>query len=127
MKLYFDKRIRLAVNLIAGLFLASLMQVSATAAPWPTKPIKIIVPFSPGSVQDALARSFSNELGVALGETVSDAGPESMKFKFLLGRRRSGLSHDQGFARRLPSHEALLRRGKNVSMSVDGRWTTLRH
>mgnify|MGYP006267882241 FL=1 len=70
MKLYFDKRIRLAVSLIAGLFLACLMQVSATAAPWPTKPIKIIVPFSPGSVQDALARSFSNELGVALGETV---------------------------------------------------------
>lgn len=34
------------------------------------KPIKIIVPFSPGSVQDALARSFSNELGAALGQPV---------------------------------------------------------
>ena len=37
---------------------------------WPSKPIKIIVPFSPGSVQDALARSFSNELGQALGQSV---------------------------------------------------------
>ena len=37
---------------------------------WPSKPIKIVVPFSPGSVQDALARSFSNELGQALGQSV---------------------------------------------------------
>jgi tripartite-type tricarboxylate transporter receptor subunit TctC len=29
-----------------------------------------VVPFSPGSVQDALARSFSNELGQALGQSV---------------------------------------------------------
>jgi tripartite-type tricarboxylate transporter receptor subunit TctC len=40
------------------------------ADPWPNKPIKIIIPFSPGSVQDALARSFSNELGAALGVSV---------------------------------------------------------
>jgi len=70
MKPSFDKKIRFAANLFGGLFLACLMHLSAVAAPWPTKPIKIIVPFSPGSVQDALARSFSNELGVALGETV---------------------------------------------------------
>lgn len=70
MKPSFDRNIRLATKLLGGLFLASCMHLSALAAPWPTKPIKIIVPFSPGSVQDALARSFSNELGVALGETV---------------------------------------------------------
>jgi tripartite-type tricarboxylate transporter receptor subunit TctC len=44
--------------------------VANSAEVWPNKPIKIIVPFSPGSVQDALARSFSNELGAALGEAV---------------------------------------------------------
>ena len=70
MKPCFDKNTRLAAKLLGGLFLAYFMHFSAVAAPWPTKPIKIIVPFSPGSVQDALARSFSNELGVALGETV---------------------------------------------------------
>jgi len=70
MKPCFDKNTRLAAKLLGGLFLACFMHLSAVAAPWPTKPIKIIVPFSPGSVQDALARSFSNELGVALGETV---------------------------------------------------------
>ena len=70
MKPCFDKNTRIAAKLLGGLFLACFMHLSAVAAPWPTKPIKIIVPFSPGSVQDALARSFSNELGVALGETV---------------------------------------------------------
>ena len=65
-----DKNTHLAAKLLGGLFLVCFMQLSAVAAPWPTKPIKIIVPFSPGSVQDALARSFSNELGVALGGTV---------------------------------------------------------
>ena len=70
MKPRFDKNTRLAAKLVSGLFLVCVMHLSVVAAPWPTKPIKIIVPFSPGSVQDALARSFSNELGVALGGTV---------------------------------------------------------
>lgn len=70
MKLNPMKKMRFSVSLFGGLLLACFFHLSAAAAPWPTKPIKIIVPFSPGSVQDALARSFSNELGVALGETV---------------------------------------------------------
>ena len=37
---------------------------------WPNRPVKIIVPFSAGSVQDALARSISNELAASLGEPV---------------------------------------------------------
>ena len=51
---------------VSALFSSAVSSADA----WPTKPIKIIVPFSPGSVQDALARSFSNELGAALGEAV---------------------------------------------------------
>jgi tripartite-type tricarboxylate transporter receptor subunit TctC len=63
----------LRVRLIAACLLAVsflLGSVANSAEAWPNKPIKIIVPFSPGSVQDALARSFSNELGAALGEAV---------------------------------------------------------
>ena len=62
-------RIRLMMTFLLG---ASVLFSSAvqSAEVWPNKPIKIIVPFSPGSVQDALARSFSNELGAALGEVV---------------------------------------------------------
>jgi len=49
----------------------SLLAMAAQAAdPWPAKPIKIVIPFSAGGVQDTLARSLSNELGAALGQPV---------------------------------------------------------
>ena len=63
-------KIRLVASFLLSVCAASLYQTVMAADPWPTKPVKIIVPFSPGSVQDALARSFSNELGAALGEPV---------------------------------------------------------
>jgi tripartite-type tricarboxylate transporter receptor subunit TctC len=62
-------RVRLVATFLLGVS-ALFSSVVNSAEAWPTKPIKIIVPFSPGSVQDALARSFSNELGAALGEAV---------------------------------------------------------
>jgi tripartite-type tricarboxylate transporter receptor subunit TctC len=61
--------VRLVATFLLGLSVLFSSAVSS-AETWPNKPIKIIVPFSPGSVQDALARSFSNELGAALGEAV---------------------------------------------------------
>lgn len=49
----------------------TLLVLAAQAAdPWPTRPIKIVIPFSAGGVQDTLARSISNELGAALGQPV---------------------------------------------------------
>lgn len=56
--------------LVTGLSLSGLVGSALAAEVWPSRPLKIIVPFSPGSVQDALARSFSNELGAALGQPV---------------------------------------------------------
>jgi tripartite-type tricarboxylate transporter receptor subunit TctC len=45
--------------------------LSAQAAdPWPVKPIRVVIPFTTGGVQDTLARSISNELGAALGQPV---------------------------------------------------------
>jgi tripartite-type tricarboxylate transporter receptor subunit TctC len=50
---------------------AALLAMAAQAAdPWPVRPIKIVIPFSAGGVQDTLARSISNELGAALGQPV---------------------------------------------------------
>lgn len=63
-------RASLLATVFLGLNLVCIHSLAWATEPWPTKPIKIIVPFSPGSVQDALARSFSNELGAALGEPV---------------------------------------------------------
>ena len=69
MKVKKTSGIRFLVTLMVGAVTLCSQPVLA-ADVWPNKPIKIVVPFSPGSVQDALARSFSNELGVALGEPI---------------------------------------------------------
>jgi tripartite-type tricarboxylate transporter receptor subunit TctC len=37
-------------------------------APWPTKPVRIIVPFPPGGLVDTLARSVSQSLATRLGQ-----------------------------------------------------------
>ena len=50
---------------------AALLALTAQAAdPWPSKPIRVVIPFSAGGVQDTLGRSISNELGAALGQPV---------------------------------------------------------
>ena len=57
--------------LLALPLLFALGALAAHAAdPWPTKPIKVVIPFSAGGVQDALARSISDEMGKALGQPV---------------------------------------------------------
>ena len=56
--------------LVTSLTFGACVSSAFAAEVWPSRPIKIVVPFSPGSVQDALARSFSNEMGVALGQPV---------------------------------------------------------
>ncbi len=52
------------------IILAFLSLPVSSADVWPSKPIKLIVPFSAGGVQDLLARSFSNELANASGQSV---------------------------------------------------------
>jgi tripartite-type tricarboxylate transporter receptor subunit TctC len=70
MKAVLARMIRALLSLLLGIGVAGFNSGAFAADNWPNKPIKIVVPFSPGSVQDALARSFSNELGQSLGEPV---------------------------------------------------------
>ena len=39
-------------------------------APWPTRPVRLIVPFTPGSASDILARMAGDKLALALGQAV---------------------------------------------------------
>jgi tripartite-type tricarboxylate transporter receptor subunit TctC len=46
-----------------------LITVGAQAqAPWPNKPVKILVPTAPGGTADALARMYAQHLGKVLGQ-----------------------------------------------------------
>src|SRR5688572_27075470 len=46
------------------------MQRAASAAEWPTKVIRIIVPFPPGGAIDAMARLLGNNLSPMLGQPI---------------------------------------------------------
>jgi tripartite-type tricarboxylate transporter receptor subunit TctC len=61
---------RLFVRILAAAALAAGGAGFAHAQTWPTKPIRIIVPFTPGSGTDIVARAMSDRLSQNLGQPV---------------------------------------------------------
>lgn len=61
--------IRRALLACALASLAALPTLAA-AQDWPTKPIRIIVPFAPGGLADTSARAVAEKLGARLGQSV---------------------------------------------------------
>src|SRR2546421_4650570 len=54
--------------LLSALF--ALVSSAAIAQPFPSKPIRVIVPFTPGSATDTMARPVADKLSGALGQPV---------------------------------------------------------
>ena len=59
---------RRTLLLAAALAVAALPVLAQTQ--WPTRPIRIVVPYGPGSSPDVLVRLFSDKLGKSLGQPV---------------------------------------------------------
>ncbi len=49
--------------------LAGLLALGAQAQSWPTKPVRVIVPFPPGGASDTLARTVAQKLSEQTGQT----------------------------------------------------------
>ena len=59
------------IAMVLGAFaLACLASAAAFAQSWPTKPIRVIVPFTAGSGTDIAARAVTERLSIMLGQTV---------------------------------------------------------
>ena len=58
------------IGRIALIALCALWSSFASAQAWPTKPVKIIVPFTAGSATDILARTFGQKLSELWGQPV---------------------------------------------------------
>ena len=63
-------RRRLSAGLVAALLLAMARVAAPAEAPWPTKPVRLVVPGGPGGVIDVRARWLADRLGPALGQPV---------------------------------------------------------
>ena len=59
------------MKLIFAVLFALAPASAALAQPFPNKPIRIIVPFTPGSATDTMARPIADRLGAALGQPVT--------------------------------------------------------
>jgi tripartite-type tricarboxylate transporter receptor subunit TctC len=55
---------------LAVLAAASLIAPNALAQAWPSKPIRAVVPFAPGSATDQIGRAFVAEMSKTLGQTI---------------------------------------------------------
>jgi len=57
-------------RLLAGAMLTPLLPQGARAQAWPTRPLRVIVPYPPGGASDVTARLLAQELTNVLGQSV---------------------------------------------------------
>src|SRR3954466_6039356 len=55
---------------LVALVLAAALSFAASAQPWPSQPMRLIVPFPPGGPTDVIGRSAAKILSDALGQPV---------------------------------------------------------
>jgi tripartite-type tricarboxylate transporter receptor subunit TctC len=63
-------RRRLSAGFVTALILAMARTAATAQAPWPTRPVHLVVPGGPGGVTDVRARWLADRLGPVLGQPV---------------------------------------------------------
>ena len=69
-RLFSTRRLALLAGLAAGVAMAWPGEGYAQTAPWPSKPVRIIVPYPPGGATDVLGRMVAAKLQDAWGQAV---------------------------------------------------------
>ena len=64
------RRRRFIASLAAGAFAGLGARLARAQSAWPGKPVRIIVPFTPGTGMDILARTLQPHLQLACGQAI---------------------------------------------------------
>ena len=65
-----NRRLALTASALAAIFMIAIPVQAQTPAPFPTKPIRVIVPFAAGGGTDVLARVLGEKMGASLGQPI---------------------------------------------------------
>ena len=65
-----NRRLSLTASALAAIVLVANPVLAQTAAPFPSKPIRVIVPFAAGGGTDVLARVLGEKMGASLGQPI---------------------------------------------------------
>src|SRR6476620_9121872 len=60
----------LITMIVRGLFLCALVVSSAASAQYPSKPIRLVVPYTPGASNDTLSRTTAQAMSPILGQPI---------------------------------------------------------
>ena len=65
-----NRRLALTASALAAIVLVANPVLAQTPAPFPSKPIRVIVPFAAGGGTDVLARVLGEKMGAGLGQPI---------------------------------------------------------